>query len=490
VFTASALSRPTLDRYVRDGHVRRLATGVYTSNVDDPIEEIVRRNVYEIGGLLFPGAVVSERSHVHGGMTPERELMLVADRTADVPVGPVVYRARRGPGPVEGDMPWLGSGLYFASRARGLLENARLTRSRGERAARALSRGDLETFLEHKLDTFGADGLNRLRDEARAIAPALQAEKELQVVEQLIGAILGTRQVSARSPLLRARQAGLPYDDDRLEIFRELRDALLVLERGPVLAPASDSRSRHLPFFEAYFSNYIEGTVFTLDEAIGIVYEHRIPQARPVDAHDILGTYAIVANVDEMTRLPEDADDFLEILHRRHAQMMERRPEILPGEFKDEPNQAGGMLFVLPERVQGTLVKGFEICRELTDPFARAAFMMFLVSEVHPFNDANGRIARIMMSAELVAAGEERIIVPPAMREGYVGALRNMSLLREPELMIRLFTRYQQFTNEIDFSDLDEARRQLDAKHVFDEPVPGGGILDVLLDQGNSPNAR
>ena len=29
--------------------------------------------------------------------------------------------------------------------------------------------------------------------------------------------------------------------------------------------------------------------------------------------------------------------------------------------------------------------------------------MMFLVSEVHPFVDGNGRIARIMMNAELVA---------------------------------------------------------------------------------------
>jgi fido (protein-threonine AMPylation protein) len=35
--------------------------------------------------------------------------------------------------------------------------------------------------------------------------------------------------------------------------------------------------------------------------------------------------------------------------------------------------------------------------------------MMFLISEVHPFADGNGRIARIMMNAELVAAGEERI---------------------------------------------------------------------------------
>jgi hypothetical protein len=487
VFLASALSRTTLERYVRQGNVRRLATGLYTSNVDDPVDAVVRRNVYEIGGLLFPGAVVSERSHVAGGLTPENELMLVADRNAEVTVGPVTYRARRGPGPIEGDMPWLGSGLYLASRARGLLENARLTRSRGATAARALSRSELETFLERKFDSFGITGLNQLRDEARRIAPTLEAEKELQVIDQLIGAILGTRRVKARSPLLRARQSGLAYDDQRIEIFNDLRDALQAPERVPLPAEPDEPRARHLPFFEAYFSNYIEGTIFTLDEAIDIVYEHRIPHARPVDAHDILGTYSLVADPDTMRHAPQDADEFLELLHERHLKMMERRPEIRPGEFKDDPNQAGGTLFVQPDRVQGTLVKGFEISRELTDPFARATFMMFLVSEVHPFNDGNGRIARIMMNAELVSGREQRIIVAPSMREGYVGALRDLSLRREPGLLLRVFARYQQWTNEIDFSDLAWARRQIEEKHVLEETT-SAGILDALASEQYVPD--
>jgi len=34
--------------------------------------------------------------------------------------------------------------------------------------------------------------------------------------------------------------------------------------------------------------------------------------------------------------------------------------------------------------------------------------MMFLVSEVHPFLDGNGRIARVMMNAELILA--ERVL--------------------------------------------------------------------------------
>jgi hypothetical protein len=43
------------------------------------------------------------------------------------------------------------------------------------------------------------------------------------------------------------------------------------------------------------------------------------------------------------------------------------------------------------------------MCHALDHPFKRAAFMLFLISEVHPFIDGNGRVARVMMNAELVA---------------------------------------------------------------------------------------
>ncbi len=65
-----------------------------------------------------------------------------------------------------------------------------------------------------------------------------------------------------------------------------------------------------------------------------------------------------------------------------------------------------------PELVVGTLRHSFERMAGLVSPFQRAVFMMFPVSEVHPFTDGNGRVTRIMMNAELVTAGEVRIVIP------------------------------------------------------------------------------
>ena len=66
--------------------------------------------------------------------------------------------------------------------------------------------------------------------------------------------------------------------------------------------------------------------------------------------------------------------------------------------------------------------------RSLDSPFHRAVFVHFLVSEIHPFEDGNGRLARIMMNAELVAADEERIVIPTAFRENYIAAQRSLTV--------------------------------------------------------------
>jgi hypothetical protein len=65
--------------------------------------------------------------------------------------------------------------------------------------------------------------------------------------------------------------------------------------RGPAL-PVDEPRRRLLPFYEAYFSNYIEGTEFTLDEAAAIVFAGDVPSDRPADAHGVLGTYEVVSD--------------------------------------------------------------------------------------------------------------------------------------------------------------------------------------------------
>ena len=231
--------------------------------------------------------------------------------------------------------------------------------------------------------------------------------------------------------------------------------------------------SRLLPFFEAYFSNFIEGTEFTIEEAARIALDGEIPANRPADAHDITGTYEIVSDPVQMQRRPETPEDVVGLLRSRHATLMAGRPEAHPGEFKGLENRAGATVFVAPTMVEGTLREGLARAAALRDPFARAAFMMFLISEVHPFDDGNGRIARIMMNSELAAVNEARIIIPTGYRENYLDALRALSRNSNPAPLVRVLDYAQVFVAEMDWSTLRGAIEILTRTNALLDPSEG-----------------
>jgi hypothetical protein len=277
-------------------------------------------------------------------------------------------------------------------------------------------------------------------------APRLGMTEQASKIDDLIGALLGTRELNLTAPTARARQTGNPYDPERIELFQslyaELRNSPPVIR---LMADRTPKGNATLAFFESYFSNFIKGTEFEVEEAADFVFRGVIPSARP--------------------------EDLERLLKHSHAAIMDRRPDKQLGEFKQTGNRAGATTFVAPELVDGTLKAGFEIYQGLEDPFQMAVFMMFLVSEIHPFIDGNGRTARIMMNAELVATGEERIIIPTVYRENYLAALKAISQNNRPHALIRTLDYAQKWTASVDWTDLSVTQKQLEKTNAFLDPI-------------------
>jgi len=457
-------------RLLREGRLRKLVPRVYTSNLSDSLPTIVRRNLYLVLGKLFPGAVVSHRSALEGQPAADGTIVLTYRYTKKVLLPGVTVRLIEGPGPCARDMAFAG-GLHISCEPRAYLENMQPARRRGT-VAKSLSRTEIEERLDRICRIRGETGLGRLRDEARALSETLHTRAEFDALNGLVGAILRSRPADGlHSPVAVARALGQPYDPDRLALFQTLFAALkgteleLIEERR-----TGDVETRNLAFFEAYFSNYIEGTEFEIEEARAICFENRIPRERPNDAHDIMGTFQIVSDLSEMRRVPDSVEAFMAILKHRHATVMMAHAGARPGEFKEMPNRAGEAYFVVPELVRGTLARAFEMLQGLEHPLARAAFVMFAVAEVHPFADGNGRVARIMMNAELVHGGLVRILVPTVYRADYLLALRALSRRERPEPLPRMLSYAQRFCSHVDFSDFDGARRILETSNAFREP--------------------
>ncbi len=462
-----------ISRRVKSGLLRKLTTRVYTSNTIDADEVIVSRNLYPILGRLFPGAVLSHRTALEGRATETGDIFLSYKYTRNVSLPGMTVHLLKGVGAIEHDMPFL-DGLFMASRPRAFLENLQIARRRAK-TPKTLPKATLEDRLDRLCQIQGEAALNQLRDTARQIAPTLHMEGQFQKLNSMISAILRTR--SAReltSPAARARSLGAPYDPGRIEILNRLFAGLAQL---PLPARSerrlSPEETRLMAFFEAYFSNYIEGTEFEITEAYDIVFKNKVPERRPQDAHDITGTFRIVANSKEMRRTPKSFDEFLALLQSRHHAVLEARLEKLPGEFKLEPNRAGQTHFVTPELVRGTLLKGFEMYQAVETGLARAIFMMFLVAEVHPFVDGNGRVARIMMNAELVCGDLCRVIIPTVLRDDYLLALRALSRSDNAEPFIKVMDAAQQFSSELPMSSYELATQTLKACNAFSEPDEG-----------------
>lgn len=467
VFLTTPALASTISRALKAGRLLRLAPGVYTTAVTEQPEKTVRRTLWQIAALIFPGAVITDRTAFEAGPSSDGSVFLAASVDRDVTLPGVVLRARKGAGSLAGDTPFLA--LHMASRARAYLENMLAARAR-KSVARRLSRRELEAKLGADLRDRGEDYVRRLRDDARKIAPALSLESEFRELDSLIGALLGTRDSDVVSAIGIARAAGAPYDPRRADLFASIHSELLKLPFTHRPALPRGGHEVYLPFFEAYFSNFIEGTEFDVSEAAALVFEGRIPEGRPEDAHDVLGTYRIVSDHAEMSRRPSTFEQFVSLLRTRHAAVMEGRPEKSPGIFKKTHNRAGATLFVTPELVHGTLARGFELYRALPDAFQRAVFMGFLVSEVHPFVDGNGRLARIMMNAEFVAADERRVIVPTVFRSNYLAGLKALTHRAESKTLIRSIDFLQRYSLAIDFSSFDAARGELETTNAFWDP--------------------
>jgi Fic family protein len=471
--TSDSAQSQAIRRALHAAQLRKIAPRLYTSNLTDKPSVIVARNSYHILGELFPGAVISHRSALEGGISSDGLIILTYKYTKKLSLPGLIIRLIAGKEAQEGDMPFMNN-LFMASRARALLENLQPSRSK-DGIKKTLSRERIEELLDKLCRVYSYQELNLLRDQAKQLAKKLNMRNEFKILNHLIGALLGSKPADLlTTDIAQARAKGQAYDITRLELFAKLLGTLKK-EILPILKDkiSSAQELRNLAFFESYFSNFIEGTEFEVDEAQDIIFHHKHIHNRPEDAHDILATYRIVSNTQEMSHISQSADELIFLLKKRHAVLMEARTDKQPGQFKTIANRVGNTLFVNPELVEGTLRKVYSLYENIEIGMARAIFMMFIITEIHPFLDGNGRIARIMMNAELVHARQSRIIIPTVYREDYILALRRLSNSSDAEPYIRMLLRAQAFTASLDYSEYNKTLFQLNKSNAFMQPNEG-----------------
>lgn len=461
---ANSTDRRRLAQLKAAGRIRLAGPRLYVSVPQDQTATVVRQAWSTIVARLFPDALITHRTALDFVPSPAGEVFITGKSNRAIQYPGLTLKFIRGPGPLPDDPKFLT--IRSSSLPRALLEN--LSAGKATRS-RVLPTEKLEARLEQILHANGKSELNSLRDRAHQIADALGWGAEFKRLDALIGTLLGTRRGNISSAVAQARAVGEPFDPACLErlqlLFAELRSPL------PRIVDnfSAPDHFKNKAFFESYFSNFIEGTTFEVAEAEAIVFDKKIPPMRPKDAHDVLGTFEIVSDLGDMRRTAETFDDFIKIMCSRHARMMARRAEAMPGELKTDTNRAGGTVFVHPDYLRGTLHKGWDLSRDLPAGLPRAIFIAFLVSDVHPFVDGNGRTSRMMMNSELASAGESTIIIPTVYRDDYLQALRALTRRHRPAPLVRTLASAQKFSH-LEFSPYPAILADLTRRNWFREP--------------------
>ncbi len=99
----------------------------------------------------------------------------------------------------------------------------------------------------------------------------------------------------------------------------------------------------------------------------------------------------------------------------------------------------------------------------------------------HPFDDGNGRLARIMMNAELVSQDQFKVIIPIVRRESYLNGLRSATRQGRFRIMVKVLHQMQCCTASMDWNEYAEVKATIQKDAADKEPDEGITIFNKVI---------
>lgn len=206
---------------------------------------------------------------------------------------------------------------------------------------------------------------------------------------------------------------------------------------------------------EALLSSRLEGTISTMDEILEYEADNEdIQDAR--ERKDVIETILYQRSLKSAQGAIEDGYPFtVGFIRQMHQQLLSagRGATKSPGQFKKEQNyladQLNRKILFIPIRPEN-LIEGMEnllhfINQNSLPPLIKTALMHVEFEALHPFQDGNGRIGRMLIPLMLWKSG---LLSQPHFyisgyfeenKEGYKQTLRNVSARGEWNAWIKFF---------------------------------------------------
>jgi Fic family protein len=196
-----------------------------------------------------------------------------------------------------------------------------------------------------------------------------------------------------------------------------------------------------------YHSNAIEGNSLTLGETRAFLLEGLTANGKPMKDHlDIKGHDDLITFLELFIQRKEILTEAA--IREMHKILLKEpyetdavttdgrivKKKVQLGVYKTEPNfvrMKSGEIhqYILPEDVPAKMASLVEWHRQQDakndlHPLFHAALFHHQFSLIHPFDDGNGRMARILMNLILMRSGFPPVVIKLQNREPYIAALR------------------------------------------------------------------
>lgn len=272
------------------------------------------------------------------------------------------------------------------------------------------------------------------------------------------------------------------WDDPRINVLLEQATrALGELNAFSLIVPNVDLFLEMHIAKEANTSSRIEGTRTEIDEAL--MPEEAIAPERRDDWHEVRNYIeAMNMAISELERLPVSN----RLLCQTHAILMQgvRGETKNPGEIRRAQNWIGGSgpmdaAFVPPHPdevpdLMGDLEKFLHNDDLMVPDLIRAAIAHYQFETIHPFNDGNGRIGRLLITLYLISMGA---LQKPSLylsdffernRSSYIDGLMRARMANDLNQWIRFFLAG---VREIANKGRDTFQAILALRHELDAPI-------------------
>ncbi len=179
-----------------------------------------------------------------------------------------------------------------------------------------------------------------------------------------------------------------------------------------------------------YNSNRIEGSSLSEEETRYIFETNTVGvEGGPFNVDDIIETanhFRAIDFIIDRGRY-ELTESFIKKLHHflKHGTSDSRKPWFATGEYKKVPNEVGGMNTTPPKLVGKEIGELLSWYRSLTSiRFDDILEFHVRFERIHPFQDGNGRVGRLIMFKECLAHNIVPFIISDSMKAFYYRGLQ------------------------------------------------------------------